>query len=107
MAEQRNQGTEDEEPLIDDRERGVGDDEFEDAEDEDEEEEIDDEDLNVGGDWIGDAEFTGEVGSEGGSRGDVEVERKNPRVLSGSESTTTGTADQSSSFRDRKSGPGY
>ena len=111
MAEHRTPGPDDEEePLANEQERGVSDEEFEDAEedlDEDEEEESEDDDLNVGRDLAGDAAFTGEVGSEGGSRGDVEVERQRPRVMRGSESTTTGTPDEDTTFRDRKSGPGY
>ena len=110
MAERGNQRPEDEEPLFDEqeRERGSADEEFEDAdEDLDEEDESEDEDLSVERDLISDAGYTGEIGSEGGSRGDVEVERKRPRVMRGSESTTTGTPDQDSTFRDRKSGPGY
>jgi len=108
MAENRSQFPDDEEPLIDEKERGSADEEFEDAEEDlDEEEDADDDDLNVERNLISDVGFTGEVGSEGGSRGDVEVERKRPRVMRGSESTTTGTPDQDSTFRDRKSGPGY
>ena len=108
MAEDRNQRPKDEDPLLDEKERGSGDEEFEDAEEDlDEEEDADDDDLTVERDLVSDVGFTGEVGSEGGSRGDVEEERKRPRVMRGSESTTPGTPDQDSTFRDRKSGPGY
>lgn len=107
MAEHRNQRRDDEEPLADEQERGRADDDFEDPDDIDEDEEADDEDLEAERDLISDATYTGEIGSEGGSRGDVEVERKRPRVMQGSESTTTGTPDQGGDFRDRKSGPGY
>ncbi|RPJ63257.1 MAG: hypothetical protein EHM24_24665 [Acidobacteria bacterium] len=108
MADNRNIRPEDEEPLRDEPERGSADEEFEDAEEDlDEEDDADDEDLNVERDLISDVGFTSEVGSEGGSRGDVEVERKRPRVMRGSESTTTGEPDQDPTFRDRKSGPGY
>jgi len=108
MAEHRNHRPEDENPLPDEQERGSAEEELDDAEEEfDEEEDADEEDLSVERDLISDATFTGEVGSEGGSDGDVEVERKRPRVTRGSESTTTGVPETDSTFRDRKSGPGF
>jgi len=110
MAEHRSQHPEDEDPLFEEQERGSAHEESEDAhedEDQDEDQEEDDQDLNAERDLIGDVGFTGEVGSEGGSGGDVEVERRRPRVVRGSESTTTGTPDEGITFKDRKSGPGY
>ena len=53
-----------------------------------------------------DRAFTTEVGSEGGSQGDMEVEEPRPRVLGGSEATTTGTSRQNPGFDDRHAGGG-
>ena len=107
MADHPIRRPEDEDPLLDEQESGSADEEFNETEEDMEEDEEEDEDLDVERDLISDADFTGEVGSEGGSRGDVEVERRRPRVMRDSESTTTGTPDTESRFRDRKSGPGY
>lgn len=88
------------------RERGVAeeDDEFEDTEDLDEEE--DEEDIDSPKGMTSDRGFTSEVGSEGGSQGDLETRRRKPRVMQGSEATTTAEADRRSDRHDRRAGGG-
>ena len=105
-------------PLFDEEPRGVADNEdF--AESQDLDEDLDEEDPNdprgsergpAGEDEPspGERGFTGEVGSEGGSRGDIEVERNRPGSLHGSESTSIiSGADDDAGFDDRRKGPGY
>lgn len=92
-------------------ERGIGEseDEFDDDDedgDEDEEEEDEDEDLDSPRGVADDRSFTSEIGSEGGSQGDIETERK-PRVMRGSEAGTTAeTGDERAAFHDRQAGSG-
>ena len=93
--------------------RGADEEEFEDAEFEDEDlddEDTGDEDIRAGDPMATDRRFTGEIGSEGGSPGDVEVASDRPSPLTGSEAGTTGRRaddDNQPSFPDRQKGPGY
>lgn len=88
-------------------ERGVGesDDDFDDEDELDEEEE-EDEDLESPRGTSEDRSFTSEIGSEGGSQGDMEAERRKPRVMRGSEATTTARTDEQTGFDDRRAGGG-
>jgi hypothetical protein len=88
-------------------ERGVGesDDDFED-EDELEDVDEDDEDLDAPRGIGDDRSFTSEIGSEGGSQGDMESDRRKPRVMRGSEATTTARTDERREFDDRRAGGG-
>jgi hypothetical protein len=114
MADRQNREDEDN-PLFDEAPRGVADNEdFEEVDDLDEE--LEDEDLDdPKGRAIdedepspGERGYTGEVGSEGGSRGDIEVDRNRPGTLGGSEATSTiSHADDEAGFGDRQKGPGY
>lgn len=91
----------------DEQERGIGDDEeeeFDDTDDLDEEDE-EDEDLDPPRGIGEDRGFSSEIGSEGGSQGDMEVERRS-RVMRGSEATTTAMTDQDRGFHDRHAGGG-
>lgn len=83
----------------DEGERGIAEDEeeFEDGDEVDEEEE---EDIGE------DRSFTSEIGSEGGSQGDMEAGRPKPRVMRGSEATTTAHTDERPRFDDRHEGGG-
>ena len=88
-------------------------------EEEFDEDELDDEDFDEGD--VGDEDirareafstgerFTDEVGSEGGSQGDLEVASGRGQPLSGSEADTTGRPARRDrlSFEDRQKGPGY
>lgn len=92
----------------DDSERGIAEDEdeFEDEdEDTDEDEEDEEDDLEARG-ITSDRDFTAEIGSEGGSDGDMETERPHPGVLGGSEATTTARPDARPGFGDRQAGGG-
>ncbi|HSK10611.1 MAG TPA: hypothetical protein VK911_13610 [Vicinamibacterales bacterium] len=95
---------------FEDQPRGADEDEFEDvdADEEDlDEAEPGDEDIRAEDTTTTDRRFTAEVGSEGGSGGDIEVARDRPAPLTGSEATTTGKPDHNPSFPDRQKGPGY
>ncbi len=90
-------------------ERGIGesDEDFDDDDDElREEEEEEDEDLDAPRGIADDRSFTAEIGSEGGSQGDTEADRRKPRVMRGSEATTTARTDEQTGFDDRKAGGG-
>lgn len=92
--------------------RGADEEEFDedeiDEEDLDEEGEVGDEDIRADATIGSDRRFTGEIGSEGGSRGDVEVAHDRPGPLTGSEAGSTARpAHPQPSFRDRHNGPGY
>lgn len=119
MANQPDRPDEDS-PLFDEQPRGLADNEdFEEVEDLDDEEELEDEDLDepLGSEdrpghedepSPGERGFTGEVGSEGGSGGDMEVDRNRPGSLGGSEATTTiSDSDDDAGFADRRKGSGY
>ncbi len=96
----------DERGIGDDSERGVGEDEddFEDEE-ADESDEEDEDDLDAEG-VVEDRGFTAEIGSEGGSHGDIETGRRRPGVMEGSEATTTANPDARPGFDDRRAGGG-
>ncbi len=85
-------------------ERGVGDseDEFDDDDEVDEDDENEDSPRGVGDD----RSFTSEIGSEGGSQGDLEAERRRPRVTRGSEAGTTAETDELEAFHERRAGGG-
>jgi hypothetical protein len=91
----------------DESERGIAEDEdeFEDTDELDEDEE-EDEDLDAEKDIGEDRSFTSEIGSEGGSQGDMEADRRKPRVMRGSEATTTARTDERPRFDDRHAGGG-
>jgi|WetSurMetagenome_2_1015567.scaffolds.fasta_scaffold87912_1 hypothetical protein len=110
MAADETSRTDEDEEFEDEgaQERGVGEtgDEFDDDEDLDEENE-EDEDENLASAAIEtDRQATAEIGSEGGSQGDLEAERRTPRVMRGSEATTTGVADERDDLVDRRAGGG-
>jgi hypothetical protein len=87
-------------------ERGIAesDEDFDEEDELDEEEE--DEDLDSPRGAGDDRSFTSEVGSEGGSQGDMETERRKPRIMRGSEATTTARTDERTTFHDREAGGG-
>lgn len=87
---------------LDEQERGIG----ESDEDFDDEDDSDEEDLDTPRGIPDDRSFTSEIGSEGGSQGDMEVERRKPRVMRGSEATTTAETDRRTSADDRHAGGG-
>lgn len=90
----------------DESERGIAEDEeeFDDSDELDEDE--DDEDLETEQGMGEDRSFTSEIGSEGGSQGDLEAERRTPRVMRGSEATSTARTDERPAFNDRHAGGG-
>jgi hypothetical protein len=108
MADEKRRSADEEEFEVpeDESERGIADDEeeFEDTDELDEDEE-DEEDLEEKG-IAEDRGFTSEIGSEGGSQGDLEVERRKPRVMQGSEASTTARTDETPRFDDRHAGGG-
>jgi hypothetical protein len=78
---------------------------FDEEEDfEDEEEELD-EDLDTERGAM-DRNFTAEIGSEGGSQGDLEKEQRRPHVTRGSEASSTALPADVPSFHDRHAGGG-
>jgi hypothetical protein len=106
MVDKTNRPGADEEFHVpeEERERGIADDddeEFEDTEELDEEDQDDDEVKGL----ARERGFTGEIGSEGGSRGDLETERQK-RVMRGSEATTTARIVEQRRFSDRHAGGG-
>ena len=99
-------------PLFDEGPRGVADNEdFEEVEELDEDIEDEDIDNPLGKEDQPPSEeapprggrgFTGEVGSEGGSGGEMEVKRDRRRALRGSEATTTAATGEDTSFHHRR-----
>jgi hypothetical protein len=111
MPDEKRRRPDDEEFEVpeDESERGIAEDEdeFEDADElDDEEEEDEDEDPDAEKGVGEDRGFTAEVGSEGGSQGDLEAKRRKPRVMRGSEATTTAKTDEEPRFDDRHAGGG-
>jgi hypothetical protein len=108
MAEKNNRPPDEEEFDVpeDDRERGIADEEEEFEDTEEDEEEGDEEDLDLPRDLGQSRGFTSEIGSEGGSQGDLEETRRHPRVMRGSEATTTARVDERPGFDDRHAGGG-
>ena len=114
MADSQKRPAEDN-PLFDEQPRGIADNEdFEELDDLDDDLEDEDIDNPLGREDQppseapppeGERGFTGEVGSEGGSAGDIEVERR--RTLRGSEATATAETDDAATLRDRRKGRGY
>ena len=92
---------------LDEQERGIGESD-EDLDDEDEvEDEEDEDDLDSPrGAVADDRGFTSEIGSEGGSPGERETDRRRPRVMRGSEATSTVWTNPRTSFDDRHAGGG-
>ncbi len=90
MAEKRDRKPRNEERDLDDDVRDIGegeDDEFEDVETEDEDLDEDVLDEEAAGQ---DAQYTAEIGSEGGSAGDLQERRAQSGIARGSEATETG-----------------
>src|SRR5512146_2431584 len=89
---------------------GTDDEAFEDTEDLDEDEEADDLDEDIRDEEASagapDRSHTSEVGSEGGSPGDIEVERDRRPLTRGSEATTTARPKRETTFNDRPAGKG-
>lgn len=86
-----------------DSERGIAEEEDEFDEDAEEDEDEDDE-MDLPRESGAAKEFTAEIGSEGGSAGDLESSRRQPRVMRGSEATTTAGLDEERRFDDRHAG---
>ncbi len=108
MAEKRDRKPRNEEQRdLDEQDvRDVGededDDEFEDIESEDEDLDEDVIDEEAAGQ---DRAFTAEIGSEGGSAGDLEERRAQSGIARGSEATETGRpSSRVSELRDRRTG---
>ncbi len=90
MAEKRDRKPRNEERDLDEDVKDIGegdDEEFEDVETEDENLDEDVHDEEAAGQ---DAHFTAEIGSEGGSAGDLQERRAQPGIARGSEATETG-----------------
>ncbi len=96
----------DEEPIRD-RTGEEEDEEYEevDSEDEDDSDEDMDEDiLDEEQAMPEDRDFTAEIGSEGGSRGDLQMARNKAGIARGSEATETGRPSPDSRHRERRPG---
>jgi hypothetical protein len=108
MADETRRTADEEEFEVpeDESERGIAEDEdeFEDTDELDDDEDEDDEDLKADEGLREDRTFTSEIGSEGGSQGDMEAERQKPRVMRGSEASTTARTVEQPRFDDRHAG---